>query len=195
MTRAAACANVALVKYWGKRDLEANLPAVGSISLTLDGLEAQARISASPRERRTRRGAPVTGKAHDAMVQFLDWLAASRGHDIALAVDIETNFPVAAGLASSELTQHQAMSESDVAASVLRHAAGGDLVLAGSNGTESFLPLDADGRPIAGVLAATALSLSLLLLTVAMLVSLVVLVVLTPQSPGMPELLVSPGVV
>ncbi len=101
MTRAAACANVALVKYWGKRDLEANLPAVGSISLTLDGLEAQARISANPRERFTSRGAPVTGKAHDAMVQFLDWLAASRGHDIALAVDIETNFPVAAGLASS----------------------------------------------------------------------------------------------
>lgn len=101
MTRAAACANVALVKYWGKRDLEANLPAVGSISLTLDGLEAQARISADAKERFTSRGAPVTGKAHKAMVQFLDWLAASRGHDIALAVDIETNFPVAAGLASS----------------------------------------------------------------------------------------------
>ena len=101
MTRAAACANVALVKYWGKRDLEANLPAVGSISLTLDGLEAQARISADTKERFTSRGAPVTGKAHKAMVQFLDWLAASRGHDIALAVDIETNFPVAAGLASS----------------------------------------------------------------------------------------------
>jgi len=101
VTRAAACANVALVKYWGKRDLEANLPAVGSISLTLDGLEAQARISADAKERFTSRGAPVTGKAHKAMVQFLDWLAASRGHDIALAVDIETNFPVAAGLASS----------------------------------------------------------------------------------------------
>jgi len=101
VTRAAACANVALVKYWGKRDLEANLPAVGSISLTLDGLEAHARISANSRERFTSHGTPVSGKAQQAMVHFLDWLAASRGHDIPLAVDIETNFPVAAGLASS----------------------------------------------------------------------------------------------
>ena len=30
--------NVALVKYWGKRDPVLNLPATGSISLTLDGL-------------------------------------------------------------------------------------------------------------------------------------------------------------
>ena len=37
---ARARANVALVKYWGKRDAVLNLPAAGSISLTLDGLEA-----------------------------------------------------------------------------------------------------------------------------------------------------------
>ena len=30
--------NIALVKYWGKRDVERNLPAVGSISVTLDEL-------------------------------------------------------------------------------------------------------------------------------------------------------------
>ena len=27
--------NIALIKYWGKRDTEQNLPAVGSISITL----------------------------------------------------------------------------------------------------------------------------------------------------------------
>ena len=32
---ARACANVAVVKYWGKRDVALNLPATGSISLTL----------------------------------------------------------------------------------------------------------------------------------------------------------------
>ena len=30
--------NIALIKYWGKRDSDRNLPAVGSISLTLDEL-------------------------------------------------------------------------------------------------------------------------------------------------------------
>jgi diphosphomevalonate decarboxylase len=36
MTRAVAEArtNIALVKYWGKRDDALNLPAVGSLSLT-----------------------------------------------------------------------------------------------------------------------------------------------------------------
>ena len=33
---ARARSNVALVKYWGKRDVELNLPATGSLSLTLD---------------------------------------------------------------------------------------------------------------------------------------------------------------
>ncbi|MBW2253476.1 MAG: hypothetical protein JRI25_02615 [Deltaproteobacteria bacterium] len=38
MTAATARAhpNIALVKYWGKRDLVLNLPAVPSLSLTLD---------------------------------------------------------------------------------------------------------------------------------------------------------------
>ena len=35
---ARACANIALVKYWGKRDAALNLPATGSLSLTLDAL-------------------------------------------------------------------------------------------------------------------------------------------------------------
>ena len=30
--------NIALIKYWGKRDSQRNLPAVGSISVTLDEL-------------------------------------------------------------------------------------------------------------------------------------------------------------
>ena len=30
--------NIALIKYWGKKDVARNLPAVGSISITLDTL-------------------------------------------------------------------------------------------------------------------------------------------------------------
>ena len=36
--------NVALIKYWGKRDRDTNLPAVGSLSLTLSGLETRTTI-------------------------------------------------------------------------------------------------------------------------------------------------------
>jgi diphosphomevalonate decarboxylase len=30
--------NIALIKYWGKRDVDKNLPAVDSLSVTLDSL-------------------------------------------------------------------------------------------------------------------------------------------------------------
>ena len=50
---ARANVNVALVKYWGKRDASLNLPATGSISLTLDGLSDEARVGI-----RRRRGRP-----------------------------------------------------------------------------------------------------------------------------------------
>jgi diphosphomevalonate decarboxylase len=95
---------VALVKYWGKRDEERNLPAVGSISLTLDGLEAVATVTlvAPPHEgpRFRQSGAPVTGVAAERMAAFLDVLAAGARPLVACA-DVAANFPVGAGLASS----------------------------------------------------------------------------------------------
>ena len=39
--------NVALIKYWGKRNTAANLPATGSLSLTLSGLETRTRVEFS----------------------------------------------------------------------------------------------------------------------------------------------------
>ena len=41
---ARAGVNIALVKYWGKRDVAANLPAVGSISFTLEGLDTHTTV-------------------------------------------------------------------------------------------------------------------------------------------------------
>src|SRR5947199_134533 len=43
-TTARANVNLALVKYWGKRDRARNLPATGSISLTLDSLSVEASV-------------------------------------------------------------------------------------------------------------------------------------------------------
>lgn len=98
---AAACANVALVKYWGKRDAAANLPAVGSISLTLAGLEARARIVGGAKARFSRDGDAIEGVACERMAAYLDYLSDTHGDGRTLSVDISANFPVAAGLASS----------------------------------------------------------------------------------------------
>ena len=41
---AVAHPNVALIKYWGKSDTEKNLPATGSLSVTLGGLHTRTTI-------------------------------------------------------------------------------------------------------------------------------------------------------
>jgi len=99
---ARACANVALVKYWGKRDPDLNLPATGSISLTLAELTATARVlPASEAEIRfLQDGRPVEGSPGRRMAEFLD-LVSTRFGGAPLAVEVSANFPVAAGLASS----------------------------------------------------------------------------------------------
>ena len=45
---ARACANIALAKYWGKADVKRNVPAVPSISLTLDQLVTETRVRFDP---------------------------------------------------------------------------------------------------------------------------------------------------
>ena len=46
--RARAGANFALVKYWGKADARLNVPAVGSISITLDRLFTETTVELVP---------------------------------------------------------------------------------------------------------------------------------------------------
>ena len=97
---AIACSNVALVKYWGKRDVGLNLPAVGSVSLTLGELQATARVhSGAGGARFLQDGAPVGGVAEQRMVAFLDHVAELAHQPPALRVEVEANFPVGAGLA------------------------------------------------------------------------------------------------
>ncbi len=93
--------NIALIKYWGKRDSDRNLPAVGSISLTLDELYTTMDVELD--------GAPdrdelyVNGRSAQSMLsrvtRCLDTvLDADR---LRARVTSESNFPIAAGLASS----------------------------------------------------------------------------------------------
>src|SRR5262249_25071807 len=103
---ARANSNVALVKYWGKRSETLNLPYTGSISITLDGLTTTARARTSgladDRFRINRQSAPHAAAA--GLTAYLDLLRASAHQRTHLEVEIESNFPVAAGLTSSAST-------------------------------------------------------------------------------------------
>ena len=93
--------NIALIKYWGKRDVERNLPAVGSISITLRELFTRMHVEfdhSLPADT-----LQVNGTADDKMLPRLaDCLDRVAGEDRPCARIASTcNFPIAAGLASS----------------------------------------------------------------------------------------------
>ncbi len=95
--RASAVAhpNIALVKYWGKRDLALNLPAVPSLSLTLDGYATHTTVERWDADEVWFAGA----RTDDAKVlRVLDLVAPGRPP---LKVTTRNDFPTGAGLASS----------------------------------------------------------------------------------------------
>ena len=101
---AEARTNIALVKYWGKRDEALNLPAVGSISLTLEGLHTRTEVcfdGALAADTLTLNGQTATGKPLARVSGLLDLVRAIAGKTQFATVCSENNFPTAAGLASS----------------------------------------------------------------------------------------------
>lgn len=93
--------NIAVVKYWGKRDLARNLPAVGSISVTLSTLftEMQLEIDAALCD-----DVLVINDAENRsmLARVSNCLNLLAGADRpAVRVHSKSNFPIAAGLASS----------------------------------------------------------------------------------------------
>lgn len=103
--RAKARANIALAKYWGKSDIKLNLPAVPSISLTLDGLVTETSVAfmedGKPDTVRLN-GKVVKGRESKRVVAVLDRLREDAGLEHVTAYVESTNkFPTAAGLASS----------------------------------------------------------------------------------------------
>jgi diphosphomevalonate decarboxylase len=103
---ARANANVALAKYWGKRDDLLNLPFTGSISVTLAGLHSTASVlfRGAAHDRICANGEVLEGHEADRISRFLDLIRQRGGHREHADVVIETNFPVAAGIASSAST-------------------------------------------------------------------------------------------
>ncbi|KAF0108294.1 MAG: diphosphomevalonate decarboxylase [Anaerolineaceae bacterium] len=98
--------NIALIKYWGNRDEALRLPANGSISMNLAGLET--RTSVTWDEKRVARGdafnlngSPVTGPGLERVSAFLDLVRKMAGFDFRADVVSVNNFPAGAGIASS----------------------------------------------------------------------------------------------
>ncbi len=103
--KATACAhpNIALVKYWGKRDEEKILPHTGSLSMTLDGLSATTTVEFGGRDEDS---AQIDGRRQEGdglrrITKVLDAVRAKAGIDLKAKVVSKTDFPKAAGLASS----------------------------------------------------------------------------------------------
>ena len=99
--RARAQPNIALIKYWGKRDTGRNLPAVDSLSLTLSELYTDMLVRFEP-------SLPadvleVNGaRAHGLLPRVSRCLDSVAGKDRPAAEIVSTcNFPLGAGLASS----------------------------------------------------------------------------------------------
>ena len=100
---AVAHPNIALVKYWGKRDAALNLPAVPSLSVTLDTLSTTTTVRFDPRldaDRLTLNGAPATVE-RTRVSATLDLLRRRAGVTWPAEVTSANDFPTAAGLASS----------------------------------------------------------------------------------------------
>jgi diphosphomevalonate decarboxylase len=103
VARARAGANFALIKYWGKADARLNVPAVGSISITLDRLHTETTVELA------------SGAAADELLlngvrrdedlpkisACLDLLRRKAGFTPRVRVASRNNFPTGAGLASS----------------------------------------------------------------------------------------------
>lgn len=102
--RAVAHANIALAKYWGKADLEQNLPAVPSLSLTLSGLRTVTEVqfdSELKEDRVSLDGEVQTGRPKQRVVELLTRARARAGSNVFAQVQSRNEFPTAAGLASS----------------------------------------------------------------------------------------------
>ncbi len=95
--------NVALAKYWGKRDAALNLPAVPSLSITLAGMTSRTRVTfdaAAARDELVLNGAA----APDVLTRLqptLERLRTLAGCTHRARVVADNDFPTAAGLASS----------------------------------------------------------------------------------------------
>lgn len=99
-----AHANIALIKYWGKRDHALNLPETGSLSMTLEALHTRTKIRLSENlnsDKVTLNNIELDEQSKKAIVHFLRLVRDLSGSSLKAEIISENNFPTASGLASS----------------------------------------------------------------------------------------------
>lgn len=98
---AQACANIALVKYWGKRNTALNLPAQGSLSLTLDALRTTTTVQFD--ETLLEDSLRLDGESSSTgrLTPWLDIVRKRAGISAFARVESVNGFPTSSGLASS----------------------------------------------------------------------------------------------
>jgi diphosphomevalonate decarboxylase len=102
--RALAHSNIALAKYWGKRDVARNLPDVPSLSMTLAALTTVTRVEFDPSAKTDEfllNGKLQEPAACTKVVALLDRVRAAAGQQSRARVESQNDFPTASGLASS----------------------------------------------------------------------------------------------
>ena len=103
---AVAHPNIALIKYWGKADAELNVPAVPSISITLDALATTTSVSFDARletDSISLNGLELDADSKQAqrIRDCLDQLRVLAATTCCARVESHNDFPTGAGLASS----------------------------------------------------------------------------------------------
>ncbi|MBR8641428.1 diphosphomevalonate decarboxylase [Streptomyces tuirus] len=101
---AVAHPNIALVKYWGKRDEQLVLPWTDSLSMTLDICPTTTGVRLDPdaeHDEVTLDGVPLAGEARQRVTAFLDLVRERAGVSARAVVDTANTVPTGAGLASS----------------------------------------------------------------------------------------------
>jgi diphosphomevalonate decarboxylase len=107
MTRSAtavASPNIALIKYWGDIDSALRIPANGSISMTLAGLQTQTRVAFDAdleADEVVIQGRPAAAPAHARVSAHVDRVRAMAGISTRAQITSESNFPSDSGIASS----------------------------------------------------------------------------------------------
>lgn len=99
--RAFAATNIALCKYWGKRNAELNLPVTDSLSISLGNLGASTEIRLHDRDQVLLNGSEVARNSlfYMRLIEFIDLFRPTP--DLKFHIATDTNIPIAAGLASS----------------------------------------------------------------------------------------------
>jgi diphosphomevalonate decarboxylase len=96
-----APSNVALCKYWGKRDIELNLPVTSSLSISLGNKGAFTQIKQEGEIDNYIVNDVAIDLASNFAVRLQNFLNLFRPHGAHYLVKVDTNVPIAAGFASS----------------------------------------------------------------------------------------------